>query len=97
MRLVALTFIAGLAACSAPDDYAGDIVSSNGSMVIIEGVMNQPSGMDVQPTPAMRASATRACGSSAEFVSWTNDRVGHDGYNRNMVDAMLISYRFLCS
>lgn len=93
--LVGLASVGMISGCTVPDDYAGDIVEYNGNMVVIEGMMNQPDGMDVKPTPGMIASASETCGGSARFVSW-----GDTGKPDNpllLTDNMTIAYRFLCN
>lgn len=95
-RNVALIGSVVLAGCTAPDDYAGEIVAFNGNMVVIEGVMNQPDGMDVKPTPAMQASAEDACQGPAKYVGWDDEKHGGDGLFPSMADTLMVTYRFLC-
>lgn len=92
MRYTAILPIMLITGCVMSDDYAGDIVDFNGHMVTIEGGMNQPEGMAVQPTDAMLASASAACGKPARFVGWDNETKSSAGFE----DAFMVTYRFLC-
>ncbi|WP_417606874.1 hypothetical protein [Primorskyibacter flagellatus] len=87
-----------LTACTAPDDYAGEVVNYNGEMVFIEGPLNQPDGFggDARPTPAMQASAEDVCQGPARFVGWDDEQYGGDPVNPILFETMGVTYRFLC-
>ena len=84
---------ATFAACSAPDDYAGEVTSYNGNFLTISGMMNQKKGVPgFYPTPAMQEKAEATCGGPAKFEGTVDSNPTADSFT----NSMFIGYNFIC-
>lgn len=90
-----ILFIAAVAvsACTAPDDYAGEVSAYNGKFLTITGAMNQISGKPgFSPTPAMQVKAEETCGGPATFQGTVDSNPTNDEF----INSLYIGYNFLC-